>query len=195
MEPLPHRNVRYPWLRYQVEGYDEGIVHSYEQRLETIWGRAVNRVHVLDFDGLTDGMRQTLGDRLSMVYTRDDGQTLFTSHVWRRLFEVRGLLVREFILEFLSTCRMSDTEMGLDEEMAEAGFGAYWSGSEKVIPDKGDLRDYWMEISSNRDFLGLAPSYVYIQEPVRKLCHKMIVCIISGRGQAPEKVTGVDLFC
>nr|GFA95430.1 hypothetical protein [Tanacetum cinerariifolium] len=28
--------------------------------------------------------------------------------------------------------------------MAEPGFGAYWSGSEIVIPDKGDLRDYWI---------------------------------------------------
>ncbi|GKC48366.1 hypothetical protein Tco_1066088, partial [Tanacetum coccineum] len=67
-----------------------------------------------------------------------------------------------------SGTRMSDTEMGLDvadtlcfqlggarrrmtwrqfilalglhteEEMAEAGFGAYWHGSERVIPDKGD---------------------------------------------------------
>ncbi|GJR69867.1 hypothetical protein Tco_0015932 [Tanacetum coccineum] len=123
MAPLPHRDLRHPWLRYQVNRYDEGIIHSYEQRLETIWGRAVNR---------------------------------------RRLFEIRAPLVREFILEFLSTCRMSDTEMRLDvadtlcfqlggarhrmtwrqfilalglhtqEEMAKAGFKAYWSGSERA---------------------------------------------------------------
>ncbi|GJT75515.1 hypothetical protein Tco_1042240 [Tanacetum coccineum] len=64
MAPLPHRDLRHPWLRYQVDGYDEGIVHN--------------------------GMRQTLRDRLSMVYAGDDGQALFTSHV------------------------MSDAEMGLD---------------------------------------------------------------------------------
>ncbi|GJX93043.1 hypothetical protein Tco_0347629 [Tanacetum coccineum] len=190
MTPLPHRNLRHPWLRYQVEGYDEGI---------------------------------TLADRLSMVYTEDDGETLFTSHARRRLFEIKGLLVREFILKFLSTCRMSDTEMGLDvadtlcfqlggarrmtwrqfilalglhseEEMAEAGFRAYWYGSERVIPDKGDLRDYWIKISSDKDFLGLAPSYVHIRDPVRRLCHRMITCSISGRGQGTEKGTGVDLF-
>ncbi|GJR06722.1 hypothetical protein Tco_0529706 [Tanacetum coccineum] len=168
---------------YTVDGYDEGIVHSYEQRLETIWGRAA----------------------------------LFTSHAWRRLFEIRAPLVRELMLEFFSTCRMSDIEMGLyvantlcfqlararhrmtwrqfilalglhtKEEMVEAGFGAYWSGSERVIPDKGDLRDYWMEISSDRDFLGLAPSYVFIRDPMRRLCHRIIACIIYGRGQAPEK--------
>nr|GEW69440.1 hypothetical protein [Tanacetum cinerariifolium] len=97
---------------------------------------AVNRVHVLDFAGLTDGMRQTLGDR--------------------------GLLVRKFILEFLSICRMSDTEMGLDvantlcfhlgdmaplpktsmaqipglhtkKEMAEVGFGAYWGQAPEKV--------------------------------------------------------------
>ncbi|GJT10608.1 hypothetical protein Tco_0857650 [Tanacetum coccineum] len=39
------------------------------------------------------------------------------------------------------------------KEMAEDGFGAYWLGSERVIPDKGDLSDYWVEISSGRDFL------------------------------------------
>ncbi|GKE73201.1 hypothetical protein Tco_1535242 [Tanacetum coccineum] len=50
---------------------------------------------------------------------------------------------------------------------------AYWSGSERVIPD--------------RDFLGPAPSYVFIRDPMRRLCYKMIACSISGRGQAPEK--------
>ncbi|GKD78724.1 hypothetical protein Tco_1341345, partial [Tanacetum coccineum] len=90
MAPLPPRDQRHPWL----------------------W--SVNRVHILDFAGLTEEMRQTLAVRLRMVYTRDDGQELFTSHAWRRLFEVRGPLVREFILEFFSTCRMSDIEMDLD---------------------------------------------------------------------------------
>ncbi|GKD62505.1 hypothetical protein Tco_1300014, partial [Tanacetum coccineum] len=108
--PLPHRDLRHPWLKYQVEGYDEGL-HS-------------------------------------------------------------------------------------EEEMAEAGFGAYWSGIERVIPDKGDLRDYWIEISSNRDFLGPAPFYVHIRDPVRRLCHKMIACSISGRGQGAEKgrKSGARLF-
>ncbi|GKB53762.1 hypothetical protein Tco_0904515 [Tanacetum coccineum] len=114
MAPLPSRDQRYPWLMYQVEGYAKDIMHSYEQRLETIWGRSVNQVHILDFVGLTEEIRHNLGDRLRIVYTRDEGYELFTSHAWRRLFEIRAPLVQEFILEFFSTCRMSDTEMGLD---------------------------------------------------------------------------------
>nr|GEX99875.1 hypothetical protein [Tanacetum cinerariifolium] len=135
-------------LRYHVDGYDEGIVHSYEQRLETIWGRSVNRVHMLDFAGLTDGMRQTLEDRLSMVYAGDDEEALFTSQAWRQLFKVREPLVREFILEFLSTCRMSDTKMGLD---VVDTLCFQLGGARK--------RMTW------RDFLGTAPSYVHIGDP------------------------------
>ncbi|GKF27340.1 hypothetical protein Tco_0083234, partial [Tanacetum coccineum] len=80
------------------------------------------------------------------------------------------------------------------QEMAEAGYGAYWADSDRVIPDKGDLKDYWIEISSDKDFLGPAPSYVLIRDPVRRLCHRMIAYNISCRGQAPKKVTGVDFF-
>nr|GEX41718.1 hypothetical protein [Tanacetum cinerariifolium] len=43
MVPLPSRDQRHPWLGYQVEGYVTDIVHNYKQRLETIWGRSVNR--------------------------------------------------------------------------------------------------------------------------------------------------------
>nr|GEX94857.1 hypothetical protein [Tanacetum cinerariifolium] len=71
-----------------------------------IFGRQVNWVHVLDFAGLTKEMGETLTDRMRMVYTGEEGQVLFTSHAWRRLFEFQGPLVREFILEFFSTYRM-----------------------------------------------------------------------------------------
>ncbi|GJW45719.1 hypothetical protein Tco_0077365 [Tanacetum coccineum] len=74
MAPLPTADQRHPWIRYQVEGYIEGIRHIYEQRLEMIWSRPVNRVHVLDFEGLTPEMRQDLAVRLRMVYTGERGQ-------------------------------------------------------------------------------------------------------------------------
>ncbi|GJW05151.1 hypothetical protein Tco_1564007, partial [Tanacetum coccineum] len=154
MAPLPPRDQRHLWLRYQVEGYNEEIVHDFEQRLEMIFGR------------------QDLAERMRMVYTGDDGQEVFVSHAWRRLFGIRAPLVQEFILKFFSTCRIR-YEMGLDVagtlcfQLGEDGFKAYWLGSERLILDKGDLSDYWVKISSGRDFL---------------------------RGQTPEKVTATDLF-
>ncbi|GKB31039.1 hypothetical protein Tco_0870440 [Tanacetum coccineum] len=128
MTPLTPREQRHPWLRYQVEGYIEDIVHNFEQRLETIFGRSVNRVHVLDFVGLTEEMRQTLADRLRMVYTRDEGQELFLSHAWRRLFEIRGPLLGG--ARRMMTWRQFILALGLHttEEMAEDGFEAHVEG-------------------------------------------------------------------
>nr|GEX19806.1 hypothetical protein [Tanacetum cinerariifolium] len=113
MAPLPPRDQRHLWLHYQVEGYTEEIMHDFKQRLETIFGKQVNRVHILDFEGLTFDLRQDLADRLRMVYTGDDGQEVFVSHAWRRLFEIRAPLVQEFIIEFFSTCKIG-SKMGLD---------------------------------------------------------------------------------
>ncbi|GKB23264.1 hypothetical protein Tco_0862665 [Tanacetum coccineum] len=140
---LSPRHQRHIWLRYQVEGYTEEIVYDFKQRLETIFSRQGNRMHILDFEGLTPDMR--IG--------------LHTA-----------------------------------EEMAEDGFSAYWLGSERVLPNKGDLSDYWVKISFGKNFLRGAPSYTYIRGPVRRLCHELISYIISRRGQAPEKVIVTDLF-
>ncbi|GKC79977.1 hypothetical protein Tco_1130751 [Tanacetum coccineum] len=56
------------------------------------------------------------------------------------------------------------------------------------------MRDYWVGISSARDFLGTAPSYTAIRDPILRLCHRLIACSIAGRSHAPEKVTVTDLF-
>ncbi|GJX24985.1 hypothetical protein Tco_0231281 [Tanacetum coccineum] len=140
MAPLPPRDQRHLWLRYQV-----------------------NQLYTLDFEGLTPNIRQDLAERLRMVYTGDDGQEVFVSHAWRRLFKIRAPLVQEFILEFFSTCRIG-SEMGLDvADTLCFQLGGDRHRSERVIPNKGDLSDYWVEISSGRDFLRGAPSYTYIR--------------------------------
>ncbi|GJR48423.1 putative ribonuclease H-like domain-containing protein [Tanacetum coccineum] len=43
-------------------------------------------------------------------------------------------------------------------------------------------------ISSAVDFLGIAPSYTSIRDPMLRLCHRLITCSIAGRSQAPMKV-------
>nr|GFA25248.1 uncharacterized mitochondrial protein AtMg00810-like [Tanacetum cinerariifolium] len=80
----------------------------------------VNRVHILDFEGLTPNIRKDLAEILRMVYTEDDDHEVFVSHAWRRLFEIRAPLVHEFLLEFFNTCRIGD-EMGLDMTGRKSG--------------------------------------------------------------------------
>ncbi|GJV01178.1 hypothetical protein Tco_1334747 [Tanacetum coccineum] len=93
MARLPPSTQRHLWLRYEVEGYSKEIVQDYEQRLDTIFSRQVNRVHILDFAKLTVEMRHALTDRLRMVFTRAEGHVLFTIDTWRRLFKIWGPLV------------------------------------------------------------------------------------------------------
>ncbi|GJV39736.1 hypothetical protein Tco_1418176 [Tanacetum coccineum] len=103
---------------------------------------------------IKDGDQDTT-ERSRMQHMNDNGEVLFTTSVWRELLGISGPLVREIILEFFNTLR----------------------------------------ISSGGDFLGSAPSYTLIREPLRMLCHRLIAFTISSRGQAPKKVTTTDLFC
>ncbi|GJR08974.1 hypothetical protein Tco_0791626 [Tanacetum coccineum] len=61
-------------------------------------------------------------------------------------------------------------------------------------PRQEGLRDYWMRISYNGDFLGTTPFYIVIRDPILRLCHRLIACSIARRSQAPDKVTIKDLF-
>ncbi|GJV84015.1 hypothetical protein Tco_1523913 [Tanacetum coccineum] len=161
---LPPRDQRHLWLLYQVEGYTEEIVHDFEQRLETIFGV------ILEFFSTC-----RIGDEMGL----DVARTLCYQMGGAR----RSMTWRQFIIA-----------LGLHtaEEMAEDGFGAYWLGSERLIPDKGDLSDYWVEISSGMGFLRGAPSYTYIRDLVWRLCHRLISYSISGRGHAEGRKSVSD---
>nr|GEU89840.1 hypothetical protein [Tanacetum cinerariifolium] len=89
-------------------GTDHKILSEPTERLERMHDRLVHRVHVLDFDTLIKEMRGALDYRLRMEHSDAHGQVVFTSHGWRRLFETRGLLVQELILEFFSMFRIAE---------------------------------------------------------------------------------------
>ncbi|GJU43172.1 hypothetical protein Tco_1200438 [Tanacetum coccineum] len=148
--------------------------------------------------GMTKEMSMDIGARLSVRHIDADGVVVFTSHTWRRLFDIRGLLVRELMLEFFSTCRFDDLVLDLDTEGVLSfqldGFRRYWAESSRTVVSKGDLRGYLEEILSFGDFLTTVPSYLLIRDPLRRLCHRLFTHTIAGRGQAPKKVTNTNLY-
>nr|GEX50872.1 hypothetical protein [Tanacetum cinerariifolium] len=191
----------------------------------TIWHpyHHVSRdTHFLGYEGLeySDVDIDDFKERMRMEHRDDVDVVEFTSQAWGRLFDTRGPLVRELILEFFSTLRFGEVLFDLDapgtiqfqlggarrrlswrqfilalglhtrEEMESLGFTRYWSKSERMIPEKGDLQDYWRSISTDGDFLGPPPSYTLIRDPVLRLCHRMMAHNIAGRSQAPEKILG-----
>nr|GEW41732.1 protein ALP1-like [Tanacetum cinerariifolium] len=114
------------------------------------------------------------------------------SHDWRRLFEIRGPLVQELILEFFSTFGIVEGVFNLDTGTLQFHLGGGES-SRKII-NKSDLSGYWTGISFVGDFLGAVPFYTLIWDPLMRLCHRLIAFNINGRSQAPKKVTSTDLF-
>ncbi|GJV39450.1 hypothetical protein Tco_1417890 [Tanacetum coccineum] len=73
----------------------------------------------LRFKGLqyTDTDIIDFEERLGRIYDRE-GQGVFTSQAWRRLFEIRGPLVHKVILEFFSTFRFGKAVLDLDTAVA-----------------------------------------------------------------------------
>ncbi|GKA94887.1 hypothetical protein Tco_0816925 [Tanacetum coccineum] len=215
---LPPRDQRHQYLRFEGLEYTDADIVDFEIRLGKIYSKEVHRVLVLDFKSLPTEMAEGLSGRMLMEHRDAQGQSVFTSHAWRRLFEVRGPLVFELIMEFFSTFRFSEVSLDIDaadtlqfqlgrakrrmswrqlifslglhttEEMQTAGFGLYWTESARQISDKGDLSAYWRGISSKGDFLGTPPSYTLIRDPMLRLCYRLIACSITGRSQAPKKI-------
>ncbi|GKB58993.1 hypothetical protein Tco_0915179 [Tanacetum coccineum] len=134
----PSRYQRHIWLWYQVDRYIKDIVHNYEHKLETIWGRSVNRVYLLDFDDLTPDMRQDLAVILRMVYTGAMGSsdTEMGLDVADTLcFQLGGVRRRMTWRQFIMALGLHT-----EQEMAEAGFGAYWADSDReTVPQDDNL--------------------------------------------------------
>nr|GEV74161.1 retrovirus-related Pol polyprotein from transposon TNT 1-94 [Tanacetum cinerariifolium] len=111
---LPLRDQRHQYLRFKGLQYTDADIMDFEMRLGMIYGREVHRVQVFDFGGLINVMAEGLSGRMLMEHKDAQGQDLFISQVWRRLFEIQGLLVHELILEIFSTFRFIEAVLDLD---------------------------------------------------------------------------------
>ncbi|GKE27794.1 hypothetical protein Tco_1443178, partial [Tanacetum coccineum] len=86
---LPPRDHRHQYLRFEGLQYTDADIVDFETRL---------------------GLR----GRMLMEHRDAQGQSVFTRRAWRRLFEIRGPLVHELILEFFSTLRFEEGLLDLD---------------------------------------------------------------------------------
>ncbi|GJY20237.1 hypothetical protein Tco_0392803 [Tanacetum coccineum] len=99
LTPLPSREQRHPFLRYQGLEYTDADIIDFEER---IYSREIHRVQVVDFKRMHELMWDGLFARMVMENCDDAGVVVFSSQAWGRLFDTRGPLVRELILEFLN---------------------------------------------------------------------------------------------
>ncbi|GKA39301.1 hypothetical protein Tco_0731852 [Tanacetum coccineum] len=149
---------------------------------------------VFNFGGLPDLMAEGLSSRMLMEHRDTQGQSVFTSQAWRRLFDIRGPLVHELILEFFSTFRFGEIVLDLDTRRCRLLVLVYIG-----LRARGGSPTRGSECLLDQDlvcggFFRYTPSYTLIRDPILRLCHRLITCSIAGRSQAPEKVTVTDLF-
>ncbi|GJW79505.1 hypothetical protein Tco_0143480, partial [Tanacetum coccineum] len=94
MAPLPPREQRYPFFRYQgLEYYDQDIA-DFKERLERIHVKGTHRVQVLDFEGMPEPMRDVLYARMLIEHLDDDRVVLGGArrHMsWRKFILALGL--------------------------------------------------------------------------------------------------------
>ncbi|GKD90275.1 hypothetical protein Tco_1365782 [Tanacetum coccineum] len=63
---------------------------------------------------MPDLLRDGLIVRMTMEHRDEAGVSVYTSQAWRRMFDIRGSLVHELILEFFSTFRFGQAILDLD---------------------------------------------------------------------------------
>ncbi|GKD30032.1 hypothetical protein Tco_1240810 [Tanacetum coccineum] len=114
MAPLPLREQRHRFVRYKGLEYIDSEIADFESRLGRIYTREVYRVHVADFLGMPDLLRDGLTTRMLMEHRDEAGVSVFTSRAWWWMFDIRGPLVHELILEFFSTFRFGQAILDLD---------------------------------------------------------------------------------
>ncbi|GJZ05626.1 hypothetical protein Tco_0539419 [Tanacetum coccineum] len=111
---LPPHEQRHMFLRYEGLEYPDTDIVDFKRRLARIHRREVHRVLVFDFRGLPDLMAEGLSGRMLMEHRDETGVSVFTSRAWRMMFNIRGSLVHELILEFFSTFRFGQAILDLD---------------------------------------------------------------------------------
>ncbi|GJZ39953.1 hypothetical protein Tco_0586516, partial [Tanacetum coccineum] len=113
MALLP-REQRHKFLRYEGLEYPDTDIVDFKERLARIHKREVHKVSIFDFGGLSDLMAEGLSGRMLMEHRDEAGVSVFTSRAWRGMFDIRGPLVYELILEFFSTFRFGQAILDLD---------------------------------------------------------------------------------
>ncbi|GJZ11588.1 hypothetical protein Tco_0546347 [Tanacetum coccineum] len=109
-------------------------------------------------------------------------------------FEERRPLVKELILEFISTLQFGEVLLDLDAldtikfQLGRARRRLSWR--QFILA----LGLHIGEEIESLVLLGPPPFYTLIRDPVLRLCHRMMAHSIAGRSQAPEKVTMTDMF-
>ncbi|GJZ14416.1 hypothetical protein Tco_0549646 [Tanacetum coccineum] len=112
---------------------------------------------------------------------------LVSSPAWEKLLEQ---VVREYVLEFLSSFKFRDhvVELDIDDTW-------FFSWEHRDETNNYNLIDYCIGITTRNHYDSHHPLYyTTIKNPIRRLVHRLLTLSVAGRHNAKENVTLKDLF-
>ncbi|GJX55857.1 hypothetical protein Tco_0285754 [Tanacetum coccineum] len=152
MALLPHEQ-RHIFFRYEGLEYTDLDIANFESRLERIYTREIHKVHVVDFQGMSKLLRDSLFARMAMEHRDEVGVVVFTSQDWGRLFGTRGIGLGAY-LEFLSTLRFGEVLLDLDAPdtiQFQLGIGYLLKDKNKAKTEHGigkSMKDRRLDVGS-----------------------------------------------
>ncbi|GJS55656.1 hypothetical protein Tco_0629018 [Tanacetum coccineum] len=178
---LPPRNQRHQYLRYEGLQYTDADILDFESRLTRVYRREVHRVQVFNFRGLSDLMAEGLSVRILMEHRDAQGQSVFISLAWRRLFDIRGPLT----IGFDAYLAESDPILRFCHRLIACSIAGRSQAPEKVtVTDLFYLRGmdvgsinvpyYWLEILQGLTVIAPALSVIDMAKMVRlQICEQL----------------------
>ncbi|GJY03199.1 hypothetical protein Tco_0361351 [Tanacetum coccineum] len=119
------------WLKFNNRNFTLETRKEFKKRLTEIRIKEIKRPEGLDFEefgALHDGISlQNLDQFCHVSYEQDDRR--FVSQAWNRLFRIKEQVVREYVMEFLSSFTFRDHIEELDEADTMV-FSAWWGKEE-----------------------------------------------------------------
>ncbi|GJZ37289.1 hypothetical protein Tco_0583480 [Tanacetum coccineum] len=104
------------WLKFNNRDFTLDTRKEFKKRLTEIQIKEIERPKGLDFEefgALHDGIAlQNLNQFCHVSYEQDDRR--FTSQAWNKLFKIKEQVVREYVMEFLSSFTFRDHVEELD---------------------------------------------------------------------------------
>ncbi|GJZ08153.1 hypothetical protein Tco_0542436, partial [Tanacetum coccineum] len=189
------------WLKFNNRDFTLETRKEFKKRLTEIRIKEIECPEGLNFEefgSLYDGIAlQNLDQFCHVSYEQDD--RCFVSQAWNRLFRINEQVVREYVMEFLSSFTFRDHIKELEEvdimEMNNNLFQPFYESCYRSRPINYNPKQYVINITTRANYdTRHPPLYTLIQNPIRRLVHHLLTLSVAGRHSGKEKVTLDDLF-
>ncbi|GJU03334.1 hypothetical protein Tco_1113672 [Tanacetum coccineum] len=188
------------WLKFNNCNFSLDSRKEFRKRFLEIRIKEIECSEGLDFEefgALHEGMSlQNLNQFFHVRYEQDNRR--FTSQAWNVLFRIKEQVVREYVMEFLLIFTFRDHI----EELDVADTMVFQLGRERrnitmrqSMPINYNPTPYVLNITTRVNYdTRHPPSYTSIQNPIRRLVHRLLTLSVAGRHSGKDKVTMDGLF-